>query len=65
MGYLPDNYDLFAQHDAEQERWLEQRPICSCCGEHIQDDRLYDINGELYCCECTEEEFSKSTDDYM
>lgn len=59
-----DNYDLFERHDAENEKWLSSRPICSCCGEHIQDDMLYDIGGKLICEECIKE-FRHCTDNYM
>ncbi len=59
-----DNYDLFERHEAEQEKWLAKRPICSCCEEHIQDDRLYIINDEFICPDCIED-FSHCTDDYM
>ena len=37
---IPDNYDRWAQHDAEQERQLQMLPKCSECGEHIQQERL-------------------------
>lgn len=47
--YIPDNYDLFARHDAEQEAQLKKLPECSECGEHIQDEEAYYINGEWIC----------------
>ena len=50
--YIPDNYDLFARHDAEQETQLEKLPECSECGEHIQDEEAYYINGEWICERC-------------
>lgn len=52
-----DNYDLFLEHEDEQAAWLEKRPVCACCGEHIQDDYQYVINGESYCEECVNEQF--------
>ena len=58
-------YDLWEANDNEKEKWLEQRPICSCCGEHIQDDNCYEINDELICPDCLKENFMKCTDDYM
>lgn len=61
---VPDNYDAYRQHEAEQEAWLAKRPICCCCKEPIQDDALYDVNGELYCEECMTETFRKWTEDY-
>lgn len=62
--YVPDNYDAFERHQAEQEAWLESRPICIECKEPIQDDFLYDINGDLYCEKCMKNEFRQSTDNY-
>ena len=38
---MSDNYDLWEQHDAEQEAWLRKRPMCDCCGERIQDESYH------------------------
>lgn len=35
METIPDNYDFFRMHEDEQDKWLEQRPVCVCCGDHI------------------------------
>jgi late competence protein required for DNA uptake (superfamily II DNA/RNA helicase) len=61
---VPDNYDAFRQHQAEQDAWLERRPKCCNCGERIQDDFLFDIGGDLYCENCIKKEFRQSTEDY-
>ena len=63
--YIPDNYDLFVAHDAEQERMLAKLPICSECGEPIQSDECYEINDELVCPQCLEENHRKWVDDYI
>lgn len=42
----------FNNWDSEQNKWLEQRPVCADCGEHIQDDQAYYINGEWICPNC-------------
>ena len=47
-----DNYDFFRMHEDEQDKLLEQRPVCVCCGDHIQDDYCYDVGGEIYCEDC-------------
>lgn len=26
--------------EIQQDRWLKSRPICSICGEHIQDESM-------------------------
>ena len=49
---MSDNYDLWEQHDAEQEAWLQKRPMCDCCGERIQDESYHQINGERICDRC-------------
>lgn len=55
MG-IPDNYSMWARHEEEKERWLESRPICRCCGEHIQDEPvIHPDTGEEFCPECWEE----------
>ncbi len=43
------------QHDAECERWLERRPVCKMCGEHIQDDWGYCIDGDWICENCMDD----------
>lgn len=37
---------------AERDEALTVLPICSCCGERIQEDELYDFDGDLVCEEC-------------
>ena len=61
---VPDNYDQWEAHERKQEAQLRKRPICSHCSNHIQDERLWDINGELYCPDCAKDEFCKWTEDY-
>lgn len=61
---IEDNYDQWGYHEARQTAWLQTRPIYSYCGKPIQDERLFDINGELYHPDCAEKEFCKWTEDY-
>ena len=42
----------FSRYDREQTRWLSRRPECSECGENIQEEKAYYINGELICVGC-------------
>ena len=62
---IPDNYDLFEQHDAEHERQLQKLPVCCYCDEPIQDDCFYLINDEIICVRCLKEYFRKAVDDYV
>lgn len=52
---MPDNYDMWARHDAEQEARLAELPRCSECDEPIQDDFAYYINDEWVCDSCMEQ----------
>lgn len=63
--HCPDNYDIWASHEADVERRRAVRPICDCCYEPIIGERLFDIDGELFCMECVKENFIKDTDDYI
>lgn len=55
----------FARHDAEQKQWLKSRPVCSECGEPIQDEHCYEVNDELICEECMERNHRKYVEDYI
>lgn len=61
---LPDNYSLFARHDAEQEAQLNRLPECCYCGERIQDDHFFLINDEIICQTCLNRFFRKDVEDY-
>ena len=41
--------------EREEERWLKSRPVCAWCGEPIQDEYCYEINGDLVCGRCIED----------
>lgn len=55
IAMMHDAYDDFIQHDAEQEEWLQSRPMCDCCGERIQDESYTEIMGFKLCDMCIEE----------
>ena len=54
---LPDNLDLFREHDAKQVKFLEKLPVCEYCGEPIQERYYYIIDGERICRECLDHHF--------
>lgn len=62
--YVLDNYDAYRDHEARQEAELKRLPKCEHCGERIQDDFLYEIDGGLYCESCMNDLFRHSTEDY-
>lgn len=55
----------FDRYDAEQQKQLEKRPKCSMCDEPIQNDFLYEINDEVICENCLEQNFRKNVEDYI
>ena len=62
---LPDNYDLFAKHDSEQEEKLKNLPICKACGEPIQTEYCYGNNGKYICEHCLEENYRHEVADLI
>lgn len=62
---MDDYNDLYDRHEAEQEQQLARLPRCCECGKRIQDDYVYDFFGDIYCENCMEKNFRKSTDDYI
>lgn len=65
MRYTDDPIADYYAYEDEQAKALEKYPVCSCCEEHIVDDYLYDIDGDLICEDCLKEYYRKSTDDYI
>lgn len=61
---MDDNYSLWRSREAQRENRLKRKPVCAYCGKPIQEERLWDISGELYHTECAENEFKKWTEDY-
>lgn len=60
---IPDYYDLWLQHDNEQEAMLDNLPECAECGCKIQDEYLYEINDEYICEECLKDNHRKLVED--
>lgn len=65
MTYIPDNYDLWEKHDAEQQAQLDKLPRCSECDEPIQDTQCYEINGEYICDDCMGRNHRKWVEDIV
>ena len=55
----------YDRYDAEQERMREKLPVCSECGEHIQDDFCYVLYDEIICEECLNTGYRKMTTDLI
>lgn len=69
MVITGDPHADFDAWDRKRETALEKLPKCENCGEPIQEECLYDIDGELYCDECigevVKEKFRKRTEEYI
>ena len=63
--YVPDNYDLWKAHDAEQQRKLERLPKCDYCDNPIIEEFYYDLDGDIVCEDCLDRFFKKAVDDYV
>ena len=42
----------FLRSSTKQEEWLESRPLCDDCGEYIQDEYYFEIEGKKFCESC-------------
>lgn len=58
-------FNQWARYDDEKERRLAERPICADCGEHIQDEKCAEFNGEYICLSCLEDLHMKDTEDCL
>lgn len=47
-----DAYDMWERRERSQQKKLEALPVCDRCGEPIQEDYLWKIDGLLLCEEC-------------
>lgn len=56
---------VLADRVKEMEAALEKRPQCEHCGEYIQDDYTWEIDGKLLCPECAANLYRKQTEDFM
>ena len=63
--YVPDNYDLYRQHEARQEAEFERLPECSECGEKITDDQCWLFDSYPICDRCAVQNYRKYTSDLM
>ena len=49
----------FDRWEAEQNKGLQELPVCDYCYEPIQDDHWYEINGDNICVDCLDRNFRK------
>ena len=65
MTYIPDAYDQWKAHEAEQQAQLDKLPRCCECDEPIQDTQCYEINGEYICDDCMVDNHRKWVSDIV
>lgn len=65
MCYSDDPIADFDRWEDKRQEEEDRLPVCEICGEPIQDDFLYDIEGTLICEECLNSEYRKPVEDYM
>lgn len=56
---LDGNLAFLDEHEREQDEALESLPKCDQCGEPIQDDYYFQINGERFCEDCLHKYYKK------
>ena len=57
--FTDDPASDFSYYDQEQARRLAHRPVCLKCGEHIQEEHYFYIDGRIWCQDCMENEFRR------
>lgn len=62
---MMDALDLYDRHERDRERQLEERPMCSNCQEHIQDERAFYNDGEWICLDCLKRDFIRDVEDFV
>lgn len=65
MSYTDNPVADFYRWDSAQQAKLDKLPKCAECGEPIQDEECFEINGELICPECLKSNHRKWTEDYI
>lgn len=62
---MVDNYELWQRNEQRLEDELAKCPVCAWCGEPIQEEYLYEVNGELLDEICMDKLYRKQTSDFM
>lgn len=55
MERIPDNFGIWAAHEAHRASEAARRPVCAWCGEPIQEDYGYRMEGEVVCSDCIQD----------
>lgn len=63
--YSADPIADFNRWDKKNTDWLNSRPRCYACGEAIQTDICYGVDGHKYCLDCAEEAAAAVIDRFL
>lgn len=57
MERIMADFDVYMadERDRDFERWLERRPVCVYCGEHIQEETALCLDGDWICEDCVKD----------
>ena len=55
----------FHRWDADQQKYLDSLPLCENCEEPIQDEKCYEIGGEVLCEDCMKDRYERWTEDFV
>lgn len=53
------------EREDKAERWLSTLPICSECGEPIQDEECFVFGEDLICPTCMQENHLRRTESFI
>ena len=65
MRYTDNPLADYDYYDAKEIERLSKLPTCAECGEPIQDEECYEINGEFICPECLKDNHRHWTEDVL
>ena len=62
---VADAERYYTDQERKQEEWESKLPLCSECGKPIDEEFCWEIDGEIYHCDCADKLFCKRTEDCM
>lgn len=65
MFYSDDPLMDFDRYDRAMAQREAKLPKCEKCGKPINDDFYYEIDAEILCEKCMQDEYARSTEDYL
>lgn len=65
MYRTDDPYRDFDRYEDQRQKELDKLPECCECGNPILTEECYEINGELLCPECLNDNHRKLVEDYV